>query len=174
MIQSTAWLLTLLLIIPVAALFAAAALLRAPAADPQALVARSYALRTWAFWGIVAGVTPVLLYTLTLLPYGADAAPASEETQVVEVSGRMWQWQLSETEVKAGEPVRFEVTSDDVNHGLGIYDSDLVLQAQTQAMPEYTNVLEHTFDEPGTYQFFCLEYCGVAHHDMVAELTVRD
>jgi cytochrome c oxidase subunit 2 len=44
--------------------------------------------------------------------------------------------------------------------------------AQTQSMPGYTNVLRHTFDEPGTYKILCLEYCGLGHHEMSAEINV--
>jgi len=44
--------------------------------------------------------------------------------------------------------------------------------AQTQAMPGYTNVLRHTFKDPGNYKILCLEYCGLVHHGMMSELTV--
>jgi cytochrome c oxidase subunit 2 len=44
--------------------------------------------------------------------------------------------------------------------------------AQTQAMPGYTNILRYTFSQPGTYQVLCLEFCGLAHHDMKAEIAV--
>lgn len=39
-------------------------------------------------------------------------------------------------------------------------------------MPGYTNKLVHTFTEPGTYQVMCLEYCGVGHTPMTAEIEV--
>ena len=46
------------------------------------------------------------------------------------------------------------------------------LETQTQAMPGVTNRLVHTFTEPGKYRILCLEYCGLAHHGMMAELEV--
>lgn len=171
MIQLTAWLLTLALVIPITALFLFVALARKPADDTERLVTTSYRLRRWAFWAIVVGVTPVMLYTLTVLPYDAEEQ-AAYEAQTVDVIGHMWHWEVSEIEVQAGEPVHFRVTSADVNHGLGIYDEEGRLLTQTQAMPGYTNVLKHTFEEPGTYELLCLEYCGVAHHQMISELTV--
>jgi cytochrome c oxidase subunit 2 len=44
--------------------------------------------------------------------------------------------------------------------------------AQVQAMPGYTNSVHYTFDKPGKYKILCMEYCGVAHHSMIANLTV--
>jgi len=35
-------------------------------------------------------------------------------------------------------------------------------------------VLRYTFKEPGTYRVLCLEYCGVAHHEMTADIKVAD
>jgi cytochrome c oxidase subunit 2 len=84
----------------------------------------------------------------------------------------MWQWEISQDHVEAGRPVDFQVTSADVNHGFGIYDPDMKIVAQTQAMPGVTNTLRHTFTREGTYRVMCLEYCGLAHHNMTAEFTV--
>ena len=74
--------------------------------------------------------------------------------------------------MSVGEPVEFRVTSADVNHGFGIYDESLRLLAQTQAMPGYTNRLRFTFQKPGKYRILCLEYCGLGHHEMPAEISV--
>ncbi len=71
-----------------------------------------------------------------------------------------------------GRPVEFRVTAGDVNHGMGVYDETLRLLVQVQAMPGFTNRLVYTFAEPGTYRLLCLEYCGLAHHGMIAELKV--
>ncbi|PKL96837.1 MAG: cytochrome C oxidase subunit II [Gammaproteobacteria bacterium HGW-Gammaproteobacteria-8] len=172
MLQSISLLLTLLLVIPIAVVFLLVAFSRPVATDAGALAARSYRLRDRSFWILLAVVTPVLLYTLTLMPYGADAE--ARDVQTVDVTGHMWYWKLSQNEFRAGEPVQFRVTSQDVNHGFGIYDEGLTLLAQTQAMPGYTNILEYTFQQPGAYRVMCLEYCGVAHHAMVAELTVTE
>ncbi len=93
--------------------------------------------------------------------------------QTVEVGAYQWYWTMVPSTVQAERPVIFRVTGEDVNHGFGIYDENLKLVAQVQAMPGYTNKLEHTFDKPGKYKILCLEYCGLAHHVMVTELTVE-
>ncbi len=92
--------------------------------------------------------------------------------QVVEVTGRMWMWEIAPESIEAGSPVEFRVTSADVNHGFAIYGPDGRIVVQTQAMPEYTNKLLHTFDQPGTYTIQCLEFCGVGHAPMNATIEV--
>ena len=76
-------------------------------------------------------------------------------------------------ELKANELVEFRVTSLDVNHGFAIYNSANELIAQTQAMPGYVNRLRWQFTEPGNYDVYCLEYCGMAHHVMKTSFIVK-
>ena len=143
--------------------------------DYTPLQKRAYRLRTWLFWGIVLLFGPVMIYTLMDLPYTAGHADnGSGEVQVVDATGYQWRWELSRDHVVTGQPVEFRITSADVNHGFGIYDANLHLVAQTQAMPGYTNTIRHTFSEPGTYRVLCREYCGVAHHNMMSAITVEN
>ncbi|HUX30252.1 MAG TPA: cytochrome C oxidase subunit II [Thiobacillus sp.] len=141
--------------------------------DYAPLQKRAYRLRTRLFWALVLVFGPVMIYTLVDLPY--DAGRAGSEAgavQVVEATGYQWRWELSRDHVAKDQPVEFRVTSADVNHGFGIYGPDMHLVAQTQAMPGYTNVVRYTFSKEGTYRILCLEYCGVAHHNMMAEFKV--
>jgi cytochrome c oxidase subunit 2 len=95
----------------------------------------------------------------------------------------MWSWSLTpdsgavsadgDPVLPAGKLVKFEVTAKDVNHNFAIYNSAGKLIAQVQAMPDYTNDLYYTFDEPGRYYVLCLEYCGIAHHSMSVEFDVQ-
>lgn len=174
MIQTYAWQLTVLLVTILAIFFVLVAVIyRDRSANTEHLLKKSYRVRDWLFWAILIVITPVIIYTLTILPYGI-AASHHGETQKIDVTGQMWQWRLSKSRIKAGQPVRFYVTSKDVNHGFGVYDSDLTLLAQTQAMPGYINILEYTFENPGVYKVLCMEYCGIAHHTMATEITVVD
>lgn len=141
--------------------------------DHAGLMTRAYKIRAALFWVIAVLATPTMLYSLGSLPYAkADISSNQTPAQVIDAVGHQWYWTLSQNEVTVGEPVEFRVTSADVNHGFAIYDSTMQIVAQTMAMPEYTNTLRHTFDEPGTYQVLCLEYCGLIHHNMIAEIQV--
>jgi len=119
---------------------------------------------------LVAVMLAVLLgATIAFVPYGESAA---SNAQIVRVIGRQFGWQLSRSQVRAGVPVQFRAESSDVNHGFGVYDLDDRLMAQTQVIPGREQRLQVTFDEPGRYRILCLEYCGVGHHKMVAQLEV--
>ena len=71
-----------------------------------------------------------------------------------------------------GEVIEFRVTSEDVNHGFALYDEQQRMVAQIQAMPGFVNKVRYQFTAPGVYKVLCLEYCGVAHHGMVADIQV--
>lgn len=123
--------------------------------------------RAWlAFLLVLLGTGLVL--SIAFMPYGQGAGP----TETVKVSGYQFNWTVSPDQVKAGTIVDFEVTSNDVNHGLGLYDPGGVLIGNVQAMPDYDNKLSLRLDEPGTYVFSCLEYCGLDHHRMIREFEV--
>ncbi|MEO9514444.1 MAG: cytochrome C oxidase subunit I [Paracoccaceae bacterium] len=99
---------------------------------------------------------------------------AGGDAIVVNITSGQWWWDTDTTEIPMGQQVEFRVTSEDVNHGLGIYDKDMRLVVQVQAMPTYTNKIVHTFETPGTYRILCMEFCGIAHHDMVSEFEVLE
>ncbi len=134
-------------------------------------------------WYGVRGKWFLFLITLGIIITFASLSPfplpdqkkeyAGNDYQTVTVGAYQWYWTMAPDTVEAGKPVAFFVTGEDVNHGFGIYDENLKLVAQTQAMPGYTNKLVHTFDKPGKFKILCLEYCGLAHHAMVTELTVK-
>ena len=130
-------------------------------------------LRGWVFWVLVAVFVPTIGYTLTDLPYSPVHARSGEPV-LVKAVGYQWRWEIDPLQVPARRPIEFHVSSADVNHGFAVYDADLKVVAQTQAMPGYTNVLRVSFDRPGTYRVLCLEYCGLAHHSMMTEITVTE
>ena len=151
------------------ALFAIVARSAGTQESADAIAASAARWRRATFWGLVVLFIPAIGYSLTKTPYSSGAAPAAV---VVEATGRQWAWQLTPATVPAGQPVEIRVTGADVNHGLGVYDTNDRLITQTQAMPGFTNVIRYTFTTPGTYRILCLEYCGLGHHTMVSQLTV--
>jgi cytochrome c oxidase subunit 2 len=178
MLQQIAWPVSLALMILVAIGFMFVALKSGRRADDYTpLQVRAYRIRTKLFWVLVLVLGPTMIYNLADLPYSASyARPNASGAQalVIEAKGYQWRWELSSNRIAVGQPVEFRVTSADINHGFAIYDSDMHLVAQTQAMPGYTNKLNYTFSKKGTYKILCLEYCGIAHHNMMTELKVGD
>jgi cytochrome c oxidase subunit 2 len=130
-------------------------------------------MRGRVFWILVAVFIPIIGYSLSRLPY-FPPQPRAADPLVVKAVGHQWRWEIDPVTVPSGRPVEFHVSSADVNHGFAIYDPELKIVAQTQGMPGYTNVLHVKFDRAGTYRVLCLEYCGLAHHKMMTEITVTE
>lgn len=175
MLQQIVWIVSLALMALVSFGFAFVALRSgARLTTYETLQRRAYRIRTRLFWLLVALFGTPMVITLIDLPYDAiRPAHGAGSVQSVSATGHMWRWELSHDRIEAGRPVEFRVTSADVNHGFAIYDPDMKIVAQVQAMPGITNTLRHTFERPGLYKIMCLEYCGIAHHNMVSEFTVR-
>ena len=142
--------------------------------DYGPLQQKSGGLRTWFFWILIIAGVLIAVITMLDLPYAATRGNVPDDAVTVDVEGRQWLWQVGDAELTAGDTVVFNVTSGDVNHGLGLYNPDMRMVAQVQAMPGYVNVLAVTLDQPGTYKMLCMEYCGLVHHAMVSELTVGE
>ena len=136
---------------------------------------KGYKIRKFYFLGLIAIMAFATVMTLGRLPYDSNQAEAEglNEGIVVKVTGIQYAWEMSEETFKAGDKVQFDVTASDVTHGFGLYNENMELVAQTQAMPGYTNTVYYTFKEPGTYQILCLEYCSAGHHVMVKEIVVE-
>ena len=69
-------------------------------------------------------------------------------------------------------PTLIVIDAADVNHAVGIYDPDDTLIKQVNVLPHVDQRISMTFDEPGTYEIRCLEFCGVDHHLMENKLEV--
>ena len=169
--QDAVWLITLIGIGLVALVFIYVISRSGGSADAKQVQTRAYAIRRWWFLALVVfgiGVTYASLEPFPVPDQHAQLADA----QIVDVVGHQWFWQLSRSQITAGTPVEFHVTSADVNHGFAIYAPDDRIVAQTQAMPGFTNRLVYTFTQPGKYRVLCLEYCGLAHHVMASQFEV--
>jgi cytochrome c oxidase subunit II len=169
--QDAVWVLTLAGIGAVALAFIYVIARSGELADSQQVTRKAYALRRWWLAALVLLGVGVAYASLEPFPIGDQGAP-SQTAQIVNAVGRQWSWQLSQNRVKAGTPVQFNVTSVDVNHGFAIYGPNDRILTQVQAMPGYTNRVLYTFKDLGKHRVMCLEYCGMAHHAMVAEFEV--
>jgi cytochrome c oxidase subunit II len=128
--------------------------------------------RREGMWGVLVVTFLVVLLGATIfsIPYWTNEH--DEPEQVIDVTGRQYAWTVDPPQAKAGLETRFDVHVADVNHGLGLYDPDGKLINQINILPGVTQEMWVTFDEPGTYELRCLEYCGVDHHLMENTLEV--
>ncbi len=152
-----------------AAAFAAVALSsRSDVAYSRVQVTGYWLRRRWLAMLVVLGVV-VLGLSFFDLPY---ASGSGSGRTLVTVTGGQFFWSLTPNRVHARTPLRFDVTSVDVNHGFGIYDPHGHLVGSVQAMPGYHNKLDVTFRTAGTYRIRCLEFCGLNHAVMEGTFTV--
>jgi cytochrome c oxidase subunit II len=124
--------------------------------------------RTW--FGIVVVLLVGLLFaTIFFTPYGRSAGG---NAQSFDVRSRQFVFLMPGKRLKAGVPVRFRLTSADVNHEFGVYNAKNVLLFQVQVMPGKTSEYVYTFKKAGVYHALCLEYCGVNHDQMGGQFRV--
>lgn len=174
--QQSVWLLTLVFVglCALVFVFAVSGGGRFASAAVEQRARRGWELyRVLAFSGMVIALVFVSFFTLVRFPVPPQHGLLDAD-QVIHATGRQWSWELSQDQVTVGERVEFDVTSQDVNHGFAIYDPDGELVTQVQAMPGVTNRLLYTFPRAGTYAVLCLEYCGLGHAQMRAEIHVVD
>ncbi len=101
-------------------------------------------------------------------------APA--DSMIVHVTARQWSWTFDyangkETDVlkvPVGKPIKLLITSADVLHSLFIP----AYHIKEDAVPGRETHLWFLPKEPGSYDLFCTEYCGVGHSDMITKVEV--
>lgn len=149
---------------------------------PDWQVKSAYKLRGKFFYALAGMIIVITLFTLSALPYVSGTLLPDV---VVSVEAQQFSFIIrspqedgagvgaTRFELPVNKLVEFRVTSKDVNHGFGIYTPQGELVSQVQAMPGYVNRLRVKFDQPGIYNILCLEYCGVAHPAMKAEIEIK-
>ncbi len=127
-------------------------------------------LRRWWFLGLLTAIVASFIISIRWFPYPTVAESTSFKH--FPVVAQQYHFQVP-AEVPVNAHVIFDVTSADVNHGVGIYDPRGTLLGQVQAMPHYVNHLPFYFSRTGRYTIRCLEYCGIGHPAMLAVFRVR-
>jgi mono/diheme cytochrome c family protein/plastocyanin len=78
-------------------------------------------------------------------------------------------WTPADLTVAVGQPLHLRLTSDDVMHGFAIGQSD---HPSVDVKPGEMTDITLTFDQPGTYTFYCTRWCGPNHWRMRGTITV--
>lgn len=99
---------------------------------------------------------------------GAAGVMAQREPRVIKVSARRFSFTPHEITVKKGEPVVFELTTEDIFMGMNIPDFNV----RSDIVPGKTMRLALTPDKAGTFTFLCDVFCGDGHEGMSGTLVV--
>ena len=108
----------------------------------------------------VAGFGALAIATASL------AAP--KPPRVVKIVAKRFVFTPAVVKLKKGEPVVFELTSQDVVMGMNIHDFNV----RSDIIPGKTMKLAFTPDKAGTFTFVCDIFCGDGHEDMSGKLVV--
>ena len=109
----------------------------------------------------------VLAAGLVALAGGAGVL-AQKQARVIKVSARRFSFTPGEIALRKGEPVTFELTTEDIFMGMNIPDFGV----RSDIVPGKTMTLSFTPDKAGTFTFLCDVFCGDGHEGMNGTLVV--
>ncbi|MEM7130306.1 MAG: cytochrome c oxidase subunit II [Chloroflexota bacterium] len=120
--------------------------------------------------GVYQRINPNTLMTpqssLFANPGLRELAPGQYEAYI---RSQIWAFTPSQIRIPAGANITFYVTSQDVQHGFKIAKTNINMMV----LPGQISKLTTRFDEPGTYNIICHEYCGIGHHNMYGQIIVE-
>jgi cytochrome c oxidase subunit 2 len=127
-------------------------------------------LKVPAIAGALAGCALLVAgFTVTNIAHAQNAAPGAGE-RVIRISAKKFDFTPGEIVLKKGQPVVFELTSQDRIHGFRIK----AMGVRADIVPGQVTRVRVTPDKSGTFTFACDVFCGSGHEDMNGTITVTD
>ena len=133
-----------------------------------------------ALWMFFAFPLFAMLFSMSSLAQGQD-----QETQVIELTAKKYEYSPSPVHVKAGTKVELKITATDHDHGFKIGTTpDGVEQSTTPGLvfassqdcwllkKGETTTIEFLAQTTGTYTFKCCHICGLGHRNMKGQIIV--
>jgi cytochrome c oxidase subunit 2 len=122
-------------------------------------------------WTAAPAIILLILFVLMVRTMRDTAEPVGE-AMPVKVIGHQWWWEFqypelgivtaNELHIPVGQPVRVELSSDNVIHSFWIPQ----LAGKTDVVPGQTNSMWFQADRVGVYRGQCAELCGTQHANM--------
>ncbi|HEX6330518.1 MAG TPA: cytochrome C oxidase subunit II [Actinomycetota bacterium] len=132
----------------------------------------------YSFVGLLAATGVSLhLITYNTIPWApmdvhrAEATP--DRTFRIEVADHEFRLPSDRLEIGCNETVLFDVASDDLTYGFGLFRQDHSMVFQMQVVPGHRNDVLWQFDENALYTIRSTEYSGPEGFDMVVEDAVE-
>ena len=125
-------------------------------------------------WTVIPTILVIFMFYFGWVDFEYIRNPP-KDALTVNVTARQWSWlftydngrQNDVLNVPLGRPVKLLMTSVDVLHCLFIP----AYRIKEDCVPGMTTHLWFTANEPGTYDIFCTEYCGVGHSHMRSQVV---
>src|SRR4030042_2618542 len=132
----------------------------------------------YAFFGLLV-VTGVSLHIITheTIPWKPmdlnRATIKADKTFTISIVKHKFILPNKKMIIKKGEIVRFNVTSDDLTYGFGLFRPDNSMLFQMQVLPGSVNDVLWHFDRPGVYTIRSTEYSGPNGIGMIEKNAVE-
>lgn len=107
-----------------------------------------------------------LLTGLAIYPR-ANAVPAE---RVIHITAKKFDFSPDSITLKKGEPVVFEISSADREHGFNLR----AFGVRTNVSPGKVSRIRFTPDKTGKFTFSCDVFCGDGHEDMTGTVIVNE
>ncbi len=83
----------------------------------------------------------------------------------IEVDNHKWRLPKLPIVVQCGQTIAFDVTSDDLTYGFGLFRQDRTMVMQMQVDPGHNNDIYWTFNHNGDFDLTSTEYSGPKQYD---------
>jgi cytochrome c oxidase subunit 2 len=135
-------------------------------------------------WTLIPLLLVIVLFVVTIQGQNKALEKSTRPALEVDVLAFQWSWRFAyegqgvevvgspgnvpELVVPVGQPVRIRLRSADVVHSFYVPRALF----KRQAIPGRTTEFDLTFEKVGTYQGHCVQFCGLAHDDMLFRVRV--
>lgn len=128
-------------------------------------------------WSVVPGILVLGIFAWGFISYMDMRSPPAE-TYDIHVTARTWSWNFKypngamdgHLHIPVGEPVKLIMRSEDVIHSAFIP----AFRVKQDIVPGRYSGLWFQAVEKGEHDFYCAEYCGKQHSDMLAKVYVHE
>lgn len=97
----------------------------------------------------------------------------ADKTFSITVANHQFKLPAEKMVVKTNDKVLFNVTSDDLTYGFGLFREDNSMLFQMQVLPGHNNDILWQFDRPGVYSIRSTEYSGPKGIGMIEKNVVE-
>jgi len=97
----------------------------------------------------------------------AEAVPAE---RVIHITAKKFDFSPDSITLKKGEPVVFEISSEDRKHGFNLRAFGI----RSDVLPGKVSRVRFTPDKTGKFTFSCDVFCGEGHEEMTGTVVVTE
>jgi cytochrome c oxidase subunit 2 len=131
---------------------------------------------TWVGFLIVLGVSIhiVTYHTIPWAPMDLNRKDIkADKVFDITVANHVFHLPSEKLNIKTHDKVLFNVTSNDLTYGFGMFRLDNTMMFQMQVVPGHVNDILWQFDKPGVYTIRSTEYSGPAGTQMILKDVVE-